>query len=280
MNHARSRCLSLVVASALLAGCLVEGDFFGGEFGETIESPEGLWNGAATFVGGGGLFAMVKDGEFVIVQTNGDVRTGFYSGEYDPAGDGPWPGTLEIYDGDGRLEQAINTTLAPTATLNLQAGGDREVMALNYLPDAYEAPSGLDLASGVWDFQENLPGLQITLTVNIDVIDGNGTLFGSDTEGCIYLGNVEVLDPERNVYRISNLELSEQGGAGIGCDRTDDVGAPVSFASDGYNGLAAYFPGPPDAFWMIVSNGERAMFRDFTRVAGEPDDAGDEDEEE
>lgn len=84
----------------------------------------------------------------------------------------------------------------------------------------YEAPSSLDMLEGIWTFSQASSGGEIyTLTLTID---SDGTIFGSDTAGCVYNGAVTIIDSRFNVYRMS-LEVSL-------CGNLNDV----------YEGLASF----------------------------------------
>ena len=70
---------------------------------------------------------------------------------------------------------------------------------------SYERPSLLSKLAGIWDFnQASSGGLVYTITFTIDP---DGTVFGSNTLGCVYNGSFQIIDSRYNVYHLS-LEAS------------------------------------------------------------------------
>ena len=75
---------------------------------------------------------------------------------------------------------------------------------LTYVP-SYERRSVLSKLEGIWVFnQASSSGQVYTITLTIDP---DGTVFGSNTPGCVYNGSFQVIDSSFNVYRLS-LETS------------------------------------------------------------------------
>lgn len=75
---------------------------------------------------------------------------------------------------------------------------------LSYDP-SYERLSVLSKLEGIWVFnQASSGGLVYTITFSIDP---DGTVFGSDTLGCVYNGSFQIINSSFNVYRLS-LEAS------------------------------------------------------------------------
>lgn len=72
--------------------------------------------------------------------------------------------------------------------------------ALSY-SGAYEEGSSLDRLSGIWSRSESSSGGAVyTLTLEID--DG-GQLFGTDTAGCVFNGQLSIIDVRYAAYRAS-----------------------------------------------------------------------------
>ena len=61
--------------------------------------------------------------------------------------------------------------------------------------DSYLRPASLDELAGVYTTSDE-NGYTLTVTIHED-----GSLDGSDTPGCILIGNVQVVDPAKNFYR-------------------------------------------------------------------------------
>ena len=65
---------------------------------------------------------------------------------------------------------------------------------------SYEKRSALNKLEGIWVFnQASSSGLVYTITLTIDP---DGTVFGSDTLGCVYNGSFQIIDSSFNVYRL------------------------------------------------------------------------------
>lgn len=75
----------------------------------------------------------------------------------------------------------------------------REVtLELTYNATLYETPSSLALVNGTWQYSD----INSLYTLDLE-IDSNGGITGNDTDGCDYVGNIEILKSERNLYQIS-----------------------------------------------------------------------------
>ena len=69
----------------------------------------------------------------------------------------------------------------------------------NYSP-FYEESSTLGKLEGIWTFnQASSGGAIFTFTITID---SDGTVFGSNTAGCVYNGSFSTIDTNYNVYRL------------------------------------------------------------------------------
>ncbi len=100
-------------------------------------------------------------------------------------------------------------------TLN---GGDTG--ALNIIYDSiYEQPSSLGVTMGEWSYTD-----RDDLTTEI-IIDEEGMLTGVDSDSCEYLGYVDTINTEYNVYQ-AKLEISE-------CGSVSGEYEGVSFVADG-----------------------------------------------
>ena len=117
----------------------------------------------------------------------------------------PYSSSLGLFNYVGDLSDTYylsSGTVIPgsslTATLN--NGGATSTITLNLAYDAlYDRAASLALLSGTWS--ESSGGYTMTL-----VIDGSGTLNGSDTNGCVYTGSATLPDPAHNLYTF-NLDI-------------------------------------------------------------------------
>lgn len=66
---------------------------------------------------------------------------------------------------------------------------------------AYETASSIDLTTGVWVFNMASPGGGVyNVTWDIDI---DGLIFGTDSMGCVFLGNADIIDSRFNAYRLT-----------------------------------------------------------------------------
>lgn len=89
-------------------------------------------------------------------------------------------------------------------TLN---GGDTGRLEITY-SDMYERPSSLELLEGVWGYTDP-DGLSYEITI------ANGVIQGEDSSGCNYMGNVSLINPRYNAYKV---EMNISGCATVNGD--------------------------------------------------------------
>ena len=97
----------------------------------------------------------------------------------------------------GKLKEK-NQIASHFVTLN---GGDTGALNLSYNP-IYDTPSSLSITQGNWSFTDN-DGLTTEL-----FIEEKGTVTGKDSDGCEYLGYLDIINPAYNVYQIK-VEISQ-----------------------------------------------------------------------
>ncbi len=119
-------------------------------------------------------------------------------------------------------------------TLN---GGDTGALNIIY-NEIYDQSSSLEAAQGEWMYTD-----RDELTTNIS-IDEKGTIVGDDSDGCAYIGYVDIINPNYNVYKI-NIEIKE-------CGSTNGVYEGVSFFAD-------------DVFKLQIANPQYALYYAFER---------------
>jgi hypothetical protein len=127
---------------------------------------------------------------------------------------------------DGTRNITLDGSIDTTGLFGDYSGADDEGrFNLNYL-SLYEQSSSLDLASGVWTFSE-APSGGFVYTVTL-TIDSDGDLFGSDTAGCIFSGQLNIIDETRNAYGVtaSVTACGEFDGDYTGLAHSFDFGAP------------------------------------------------------
>ena len=100
-------------------------------------------------------------------------------------------GTLEVDDNSKTISTYFKT-------LN---GGDTGALKVSY-SELYDQPSSLGYIKGDWAYTDRD---QLTSTISINE---EGILTGNDSDGCEYLGYLDIIDPKYNVYR-TKLEVRE-----------------------------------------------------------------------
>jgi hypothetical protein len=214
------RCFRLVLASGfivLLSGFQVSCDTvslrFTGPLPAVNESPAGIYFGQFTTTIGANPVSIDVTG---IVSEQGQIQLllpidtqRHYAGEIQADG-AALTGTLTEYRGSlGRfmgisaLESAMLSGTVSTADSlsgTYSSALDEGRFLMEYLP-SYETGSSLDLMVGVWTFDMAAAG-GAAYNVTWD-IEANGAIFGTDTSGCVFSGNVSLIDNRYNAYRIS-----------------------------------------------------------------------------
>lgn len=147
------------------------------------------------------------------------------------------------------LDGVHNITLDGNADDNglfgdYSGSGDEGRFNLVY-SELYERASSLGLTSGVWSYTELASGggvYTVTLTV-----DSNGELFGSDTDGCVFTGRIDIINSDYNAYRATASVSS--------CGELDGNYTGLAYLSDTANGINT-------ALTFSISNASHA-FRVF-----------------
>ncbi len=148
-------------------------------------------------------------------------------------------GTLTEYLGararwfgfDGVRSIVLDGTVSQGDSLSGDYGGDDAgVFRLDY-STLYERTSSLAQAVGVWTFDLASSGGGVYV-VTLD-IDPSGQLFGADTNGCLFVGDIGIVDSRFNVYNVS---------AGVSsCDPVDGEYSGLAFRDELAGGNALYF---------------------------------------
>ncbi len=251
--------IAVLLAAVGLAACTNDGGIIGGDRTAPVTRVEGIWSGGFLDIGGGGsVTGFIHDGQITLFQgaafPSGQPDA-FYFGTYNEQRQG----VLTRYEGQGPVGNDANIQISLATTLNIQVGSTTSLMALQPIGDLYNRTATSDMLSGVWGMRL----ANYTLTLAYDPV--NGTLVGSDTEGCNYNGRVEIPDPLHNIYLIEDLVLSESNiGA---CNGTGDI----TFAGpEPYSGMLAFIdldPATNNIAWVLVSNETRAFMLELRRAS-------------
>lgn len=158
----------------------------------TPASPDGIWHGTFTEAGTTyDLNAIVYDNYLYAYSTSGNT---LYEGKVFLSGEN-LSGTINVYQINGGFV-GTNTVSGTVVTGKSISGRtqDNTTFSLTYDND-YERASSLNTVSGIWSITEG--NYTETITIQAD-----GTLDGSNTNGCAYTGSVSVPDSKINVYKI------------------------------------------------------------------------------
>jgi hypothetical protein len=153
------------------------------------------------------------------------------------------------------LESAVFAAKQGTISINAKVnpklnvvgsytGLDNGMIFLDALSQNYDLPSTPSLISGNWKFiQLSSEGLSFEQNFSID---GNGILTGNDTKGCLYTGQINSMNPSKNIYK-SKLNITNCGNL-----------------NGAYLGLANYGetpanPGQISSLYISVSNKQYSM---------------------
>ena len=149
----------------------------------------------------------------VVIANTGEARFLFIQQNIQFVGNvnvkgGKLTASLKPFSGGDALDSIVELNGVVVTKDNIQGdytwGEDFGRFVLNYSP-LYEQSSSLSKLEGMWTFNEASSGGTIfTITITVDP---DGTLFGSNTEGCIYNGKFGIIDSRYNVYSMS-IELS------------------------------------------------------------------------
>ena len=120
------------------------------------------------------------------------------------------------------------------ATLN---GGDTGALNIEY-DSVYDEPSSLALTTGNWIYTD-----RDNLTTELEIV-AEGTISGTDSDGCEFLGYVDLINPQYNAYKLK-VEITE-------CSSVNGVYEGVSFIKD-------------DLLSVQIANEKFALFYAFGR---------------
>lgn len=142
------------------------------------------------------------DGEYIL---NKYVLFALDGGPFD------WANLTGTLEDNGEDPQTISTYFK---TLN---GSDTGALKVVY-SELYDQPSSLEYVKGDWTYTDRD---QLTSTISINE---EGIFTGNDSDGCEYLGYLDIINPHYNVYR-TKLEVSE-------CGSVNDEYEGVAFVAD------------------------------------------------
>lgn len=156
---------------------------------------------------------------YVIIESTGEARFLFFGSSGPPMQSPQLAGNVNVASekftaslktySEGNAQMSSAALDGTVATKDYIIGDytwaqDFGRFVLNYSP-LYEEPSTLSKLEGIWSSSQASSGGGIfTFTLSID---SDGTVFGSNTAGCVYNGAFGIIDSRYNVYSLS-LETS------------------------------------------------------------------------
>ncbi len=226
--------MALILIAAQTTGCFDGNSDSSSSSAEKTQSAAGIYLSVNSFFVSEAILPNTQQPVDVIIASTGEARFLFLSASGTPLISPQLAGNVDVSGNkltatllsysDGNLQPSIAELTGEVITQdnilgNFTWGLEFGRYVLNYSP-LYEETSSLDKLEGIWTFNQASSGgaiYTLTLTINAD-----GSIFGSDTAGCIYNGSVTIIDSRYNVYRMS-LAVSS-------CNEFDDI----------YNGLASF----------------------------------------
>lgn len=169
-----------------------------------VRSERGIWSG--TFIEDGVGFdgaGLIYGDELLFVTSSGLLLRGAYTRQGDQL-----TSQIAIFEATGELSRQANATATvvdgESISGDFTSAGLTGTIALTYEQAQYERGANLSTLAGIWSVSDD-SGYALTLTINND-----GSVNGSDTMECMYLGTATIPDAAVNVYALA-LDISSCG---------------------------------------------------------------------
>lgn len=243
LKRSSAVCIALL-STILLGGCRV--DFrFSSDDDDFWTDATGVWQGTLTETGSGGfpVTGLIIAGQLrVFGLGGGPAIAGSYAISRDSlsaptthyAGDG-------AAEADGTLSATVSTQSWISGSFTTTDGGSG-TLSLRY-DSVTSRGASLAALDGNWFATDGTYSMSLA-------IDATGAISGSDTDGCVYAGQVRIVNRTVDVYGIS-LAVSSCGAA------------DGSYSGHGALTDAA---GPNDRLVFMASNPGRALVRALNRT--------------
>jgi hypothetical protein len=201
LRHSIRISISFGLCALLLSGCNGGGDS-SNQYVPPGALTQGIWRGTAALDGQdiGLLVGMIDD--------QGNANLILYSGDSQLRGSISSIGSeinnsfsyLSSFDESGDMSEAFyfvsgSVSAGSTLTASLSTSGSRMLNLDLHYDILYTRPASLPTISGNWRY--SLSGY----TINWQIA-ASGTLSGTDTNGCIYVGQVSVPNASHNLYQL------------------------------------------------------------------------------
>ncbi len=203
LRHSIRISISLVLCTLLLSGCSGGGGS-GNQYVPPGASTQGIWRGTVTLDGQnlGLLVGMIDDqGNANLILSGDSQLRGRISSIGSEINDSF--SYLSLFDGFSNLSESfyfVSGTVSAGSTLTailstLSTTGNRTLNLDLQYDVIYTRPASLPTISGNWRYSLS------SYTINWQIA-ASGTLTGTDTNGCIYLGQVFVPNASHNLYQM------------------------------------------------------------------------------
>ena len=165
-------------------------------------SANGLWEGSFTEVGVGtfNVGGLLYNGRIIAISESAGV---IYDGSYTVSGNNLSGNVIMYYiNGSAFGTATLSGTVTEQSSISASysaSTGSTGTISLSF-DSNYNRDSSLSLIAGFWD---SISGTALTI-----VIQDDGTFFGQDSDGCVFDGEVSILDTKYNLYDVDLLAAS------------------------------------------------------------------------
>ncbi len=230
--------------------------------GTVIILPDGIWRGEGKnqTPNLGNVFAIVSATRVFLMENN-TIYDGKFTMDAPQEGTtstNSFTGSVDVYTiyGDKLTASApvvVTGSRPDDKHLSLQVDAVGNILAQQQLSLSFDKDYNKDSSQAritdIWQISIDQPYYLMVFP-----IDGNGTVTGaSDTDGCLYSGNILVENTKFNLYRVEmSLQDQVSGACGV-------------FTGADYTGYAVQFP-DGNTLFMLVANGDHALNFELTRL--------------
>lgn len=233
----------MVIAGVVACKGGGDGDDGGGGAADAV-SANGIWEGTFTEIGVGtfSVTGLIYNGRIIAIS---DSAGAIYDGTYTVTGNSI-SGNVTAYEINGGpfATATISGTVSEESAISVKfttSYGSTGSMSLDFA-SIYNRDSSLSLTQGVWSYTSGAYSLAVA-------IDGDGSFFGQDSDGCVIGGNIGIIDTGRNLYDVDLLVES--------C-------GPLNGNYDGFAGLLDDIS-TNDTLQVAVSNENFLLLYPFSR---------------
>lgn len=197
---------TLLLLPTLLGGCWLGVSYSSGDDDFCCADATGVWEGTVTESGVGtyAVTGLITGSQLRVFSLHGGpVFAGTFSITYDNLTATTTHYTDAIATASGSLTATVATRNWISGAYTL-ADGDSASLDLTYAP-LTSRDSSLSVTDANWFVTDGIYSMSLA-------IDATGAISGSDSDGCVYTGQVNIIDPHINIYGIA-ITASSCGAA-------------------------------------------------------------------